>query len=141
MLRMMRPLSGILPAMPKALSRFSVAAMPCDCGQTPQMRWVIIWASRGSRPRRIISRPRKRLPVARAALTTPFSTTHSILRCPSILVTGSITILPILGLLVGPVSADDGQVDIDELLVKRRRLVGELGLSAAVAGRAGADDP
>ena len=31
-------------------------------GQTPQMRWVYIWASRGSLPLRIISMPRKIMP-------------------------------------------------------------------------------
>ena len=36
--------------------------MPCTSVQTPQMRWAKAQASRGSRPRRMISMPRTMVP-------------------------------------------------------------------------------
>jgi hypothetical protein len=59
---------------------------------TPQMRCAQIHASRGSRPCRISSMPRNMVPEEYAALTTPPSTCASMRRCPSIRVTGSMTI-------------------------------------------------
>jgi len=57
---------------------------------TPQMRWVMAQASRGSRPSRISSTPRHIWPDDQAFLTRPPSTSTSIRRWPSMRVIGSI---------------------------------------------------
>ncbi len=88
---MIRPLSGGVA--PKAASRARAEAVAWAIGQTPQTRWVIKTASRGSLPVRMISIPRKRVPMLRAPITRPSSTSTSTLRWPSILVTGSILIV------------------------------------------------
>ena len=60
--------------------------------QTPQNRCVKSHASRGSRPRRIVSIPRNIWPDDQAFETRPPSTSTSTLRWPSIRVTGSTVI-------------------------------------------------
>src|SRR3990172_3198364 len=77
-------------------SAFSTAlteTVACTDVQTPQMRWVKSHTSRGSRPLTIVSIPRHIWPDDQAFITLPLSTSHSILRWPSILVIGSIVIL------------------------------------------------
>ena len=91
---MMRPLSGGLTL--KASSMLMDDVCPWEVGQTPQMRCVMCQASRGSLPCRMISNPRNSVPVVHASLTLPPSTSTSILRCPSILVNGSMVILAII---------------------------------------------
>ena len=59
-LRMRLALAGI--SYFSALSTERTEAMPCTSVQTPQMRWAKAQASRGSRPRRMISRPRTIVP-------------------------------------------------------------------------------
>src|SRR5512139_2331832 len=68
-----------------------VLVCPCDTGQTPQIRWVMNQASRGSLPCRMISNPRNRVPELQASFTLPFSTSTSMRRCPSMRGIGSIT--------------------------------------------------
>ena len=78
-----------------SFSAFSTArteARACTVVHTPQMRWVMIQASRGSRPWRMVSMPRHMVPMDRASLMWPPSTTHSMRRWPSIRVIGSTTI-------------------------------------------------
>src|SRR5262245_19560095 len=58
--------------------------------QTPQKRCANTHASRGSRPRRIVSMPRHIVHETRESVTWPPSTTTSTRRCPSMRVTGSI---------------------------------------------------
>ena len=68
-----------------------VLVCPWETGQTPQMRWVMNQASRGSLPCRMISKPRNRVPELQASLTLPFSSSTSMRRCPSMRGIGSIT--------------------------------------------------
>src|SRR6185369_6383093 len=100
MLRMYWALTGI-----SSCSAFSTArteAMACTVVHTPQMRWVIAQASRGSRPIRMFSTPRHIWPEAQAFLTRPPSTSTSTRRWPSMRVTGSmVTRLDMLSLLKG----------------------------------------
>src|SRR5574343_625475 len=87
MLRMYWALTGI-----SSCSAFSTArteAMACTVVHTPQMRWVMAQASRGSRPIRMFSTPRHIWPEAQAFLTRPPSTSTSTRRWPSMRVTGS----------------------------------------------------
>jgi len=46
----------------RASSTARTDAIPCTSVQTPQMRWANAQASRGSRPRRMISSPRTIVP-------------------------------------------------------------------------------
>ena len=88
MLRMYWALSGT-----SRLSAFSTArteVIACTVVQTPQMRWVKIQASRGSRSLRISSMPRHIWPDDQALVTLPSSTSQSMRRCPSMRVMGSI---------------------------------------------------
>ena len=74
------------------LSAFSTArteAMACTVVQTPQIRWVKIQASRGSRSLRMSSMPRHIWPDDQALVTLPSSTSQSMRRCPSMRVMGS----------------------------------------------------
>src|SRR5512143_1781250 len=67
-------------------------AMPCTRVQTPQMRWAKAQASRGSRPRRMISMPRTMVPAEYAWVILPLaSVSASMRRCPSMRVMGSTT--------------------------------------------------
>jgi hypothetical protein len=60
--------------------------------QTPQARWVKAHASRGSRPRRMISMPRTMVPDEyAAAILLSGPTSASMRRCPSMRVMGSMT--------------------------------------------------
>src|SRR6266536_1265518 len=85
--RMYCALSGT--SRPSAFSTERTDAMACTVVQTPQMRWVKIQASRGSRPCRMVSMPRHMVPLDHAFLTLPPSTSRSMRRCPSMRVTGS----------------------------------------------------
>ena len=79
-------------SMPSAFSTERTEASAWTDVQTPQKRWVNIHASLGSFPWRITSKPRHIWPEDQAFVTLPPSTSQSIRRCPSIRVTGSITI-------------------------------------------------
>ncbi len=73
-------------------SAFSTArteAMACTVVHTPQMRWVMVHASRGSRPCRISSTPRNIWPEDQAFFTRPPSTSTSMRKWPSMRVMGS----------------------------------------------------
>src|SRR5215470_15073740 len=75
-----------------ASSTARTEAMPCTSVQTPQMRWANAQASRGSRPRRMISIPRTIVPELDARVMRPVSSIcASMRRCPSMRVTGSRT--------------------------------------------------
>ena len=70
--------------------------MPWEVVQTPQMRWEKAQASRGSRPRMIISMPRIMVPQLEARVMSPLpSTSASMRRWPSMRVIGSTTSLVI----------------------------------------------
>src|SRR5512135_1138051 len=75
------------------LSAFSTArteAMPCTSVHTPQMRCAKAHASRGSRPRRMISMPRTMVPAEEARVMRPESSVSASMRkCPSMRVMGS----------------------------------------------------
>ena len=79
----------------RGISRFNAFStarteqMACTVVHTPQNRCVNSHASRGSRPSRIFSIPRNICPDDQALRTRPPSTSTSIRRWPSILVTGS----------------------------------------------------
>jgi hypothetical protein len=79
-------------SMPSAFSTERTEASAWTDVQTPQKRWTNSHASRGSRPWSITSKPRHIWPDDHALLTLPLSISQSTLRCPSILVTGSIVI-------------------------------------------------
>src|SRR3569833_1802785 len=67
-------------------------AMPCTRVQTPQILCANAQASRGSRPRRMISMPRTMVPAEYAWVILPLaSDSASMRRCPSIRVMGSTT--------------------------------------------------
>src|SRR5512139_2609646 len=67
-------------------------AMPCTRVQTPQMRCAKAQASRGSRPRRMISMPRTMVPAEYALVILPLaSVSASMRRWPSMRVMGSTT--------------------------------------------------
>src|SRR5512139_1649386 len=87
--RTIRALSGGVTL--NACSSPMVLVCPWETGQTPQIRWVMNQASRGSRPCRMISKPRNRVPELQASFTFPFSTSTSMRRCPSMRGIGSIT--------------------------------------------------
>src|SRR3972149_1809959 len=87
--RTIRALSGGVTL--NAFSSPRVLVCPWETGQTPQIRWVMNQASRGSRPCRMISKPRNRVPELQASFTLPFSTSTSMRRCPSMRGIGSIT--------------------------------------------------
>jgi hypothetical protein len=78
-------------AMPSAFSTARTEAIACTVVQTPQNRWVMAQASRGSRPSRICSTPRHMVPEAQASVTLPPSTSQSMRRWPSMRVMGSMT--------------------------------------------------
>ena len=90
MLRIVFAFSGI-----SIFSAFSTArteASACTPVHTPQMRCTNAHASRGSRPRRMTSRPRHIVPVDTALrMTLLASTFTSMRRCPSMRVIGSTT--------------------------------------------------
>ena len=76
--------------------------MPCGVGQTPQIRCVICWASSGSRPLRIVSKPRNNSPSQYASetrdsfLPLPFAAVSVLAwtaKCPSMRVKGLIEIV------------------------------------------------
>src|SRR5574340_1136268 len=76
----------------RASSTARTEAMPCTRVQTPQMRWANAQASRGSRPRRMISMPRTMVPAEYALVILPLaSVSASMRRCPSMRVMGSTT--------------------------------------------------
>jgi hypothetical protein len=91
MLRIELAFSGIVIPSASSTARTDVSAwVPV---QTPQIRSVKAQASRGSRPRRMTSRPRHMVPVETALRMTPSSSTFTSQRMwPSIRVTGSTTI-------------------------------------------------
>ena len=89
MLRINSAVGGMV--MPSALSTARTLVSACTVVQTPQTRSVMAQASRGSRPMRIFSRPRTIVPALNASVMTPFSTTASMRRWPSMRVTGSTT--------------------------------------------------
>src|SRR5271165_6215095 len=98
MLRIYCALSGT-----SRLSAFSTArteAMAWTVVQTPQIRWVKIQASRGSRSLRMISMPRHIWPDDHALVTLPSSTSQSMRRCPSMRVIGSMVMRVKGGLLL-----------------------------------------
>src|SRR5512143_1332754 len=64
--------------------------------QTPHIREVSAQHSLGSLPFTMVSMPLHMVPDDQASVTLPPSTWASILKCPSILVTGSIAILAML---------------------------------------------
>ena len=74
--RMMLALGGIVTLTASSI-HFTDEAM-CTYVQTPQDRCVISGASLGSRPLRMISRPRNSMPELQAFLTLPPSTSTSI---------------------------------------------------------------
>ena len=88
MLRMYWAFSGTSRS--QAFSTAHTEAMACTVVHTPQIRWVKIQASRGSRPFRIISMPRHIWPDDQAFVTLPPSTSQSMRRWPSMRVIGSI---------------------------------------------------
>src|ERR1043165_2763919 len=88
-LRMYWALTGT--AICRAFSTARTDAIACTVVHTPQNRWVIAQASRGSRPSRICSTPRHMVPEAQASVTLPLSTTQSMRRWPSMRVMGSMT--------------------------------------------------
>src|SRR5487761_2152771 len=87
--RMSRALVGMVR--PSAFSTARTEARAWTVEQTPQARWAKTQASRGSRPLRMSSRPRNMVPLLHASVTTPFVTSTSMRRCPSIRVIGSTT--------------------------------------------------
>ena len=90
MLRMVFAFSGICT--PIAFSTARTEASACTPVHTPQMRCTKAHASRGSRPRRMTSRPRHIVPVDTAfRITFCASTFTSMRRCPSMRVIGSTT--------------------------------------------------
>src|SRR3569832_2216660 len=67
-------------------------AMPCTRVPPPPPRWANAQASRGSRPRRMISMPRTMVPAEYAWVILPLaSVSASMRRCPSMRVMGSTT--------------------------------------------------
>ena len=105
-----RPLS--VSVTPNASSRARDDAVAWAVGHTPQILWVIWLASLGSRPTRICSNPRYMPPDMRASTTTPFWTSTSALRWPSILVIGSMLILSFLVLPTDAVAGLLPDIDI-----------------------------
>src|SRR5512140_3915651 len=97
-------LSGIVA--PIAFSTALTELCAWTVVHTPHIREVSAQQSLGSLPFRIISMPLNMVPDDQASGTLPPSIWASILRCPSILVMGSIAILaiPILLLLVSVLS-------------------------------------
>src|SRR3990167_6569699 len=99
-------------------SAFSTArteAMACTVVQTPQKRWVMAQASRGSRPSRICSTPRHMVPEAQASVTLPPSTSQSIRRWPSMRVIGSMTMrLPMGSPVVSGAGRGGGVPDLGQ---------------------------
>ncbi len=78
MLRIVFAFSGI--SMPSAFSTARTEASACTPVQTPQMRCTKAQASRGSRPRRMTSRPRHIVPVETALRMMFFSSTFTSMR-------------------------------------------------------------
>jgi len=81
---------------PKAFSTALTEHCAWTVVQTPHIREVSAQHSLGSLPFRMISMPRHIVPDDQASVTLPPSTCASILRCPSILVMGSIAIFAML---------------------------------------------
>src|SRR5574340_382989 len=87
-LRISCALLGI--SMSSAFSTARTEAMPCTSVHTPQMRCASAHASRGSRPRRMISMPRTMVPADEARVMRPeASVSASMRKWPSMRVTGS----------------------------------------------------
>jgi hypothetical protein len=78
MLRMVFAFSGIW--IPSACSTLRTEASACTPVHTPQMRCTKGQASRGSRPRRMTSRPRHIVPVETALRMTFCSSTFTSMR-------------------------------------------------------------
>src|SRR5512135_363612 len=89
--RITRALSGTSRDSASSTQRTEVEA--CTYVQTPHNLWVKCCASSGRRPLRIVSTPRNRVPELQALVIWPLDTSTSMRRCPSIRVTGSMTIL------------------------------------------------
>src|ERR1019366_9240904 len=109
MLRISSAVGGIV--IPSAFSTARTLVRACTVVHTPQTRSVMAQASRGSRPMRIFSRPRTMVPDENASVMTPFSTTASTRRWPSMRVIGSTTMRAIrlqLLLIVSVYFRDDG---------------------------------
>ena len=90
-LRMSSAFGGM--TMPSASSTERTDASAWTVVQTPHVRSANAQASRGSRPRKMISSPRTIVPELNASVTKPSLTSTSTRRWPSMRVTGSMTIL------------------------------------------------
>ena len=86
-------------AIPSASSTERTEESACTVVQTPQTRSQNAQASRGSRPLRMISIPRTIVPALQASTIFPSFTSASIRRWPSMRVTGSTTILSLMGMV------------------------------------------